>query len=88
MKKKVAKMGLKIAKFAKKETEKELKTIMKKHGVSTKKAKCSIKKVVNFGVRSAKAVERLAISELKKVLKTTSKIKRKVKAKVKRKKKK
>jgi len=77
MKKKIAYTFLKIGRYAKNETEKEVKNMMKHHGIAPAKAKAAAKKVAAHGLKMAKEMHRMVMTEMKKAMKKPIKKKKK-----------
>jgi len=79
---KMAKVPIKVAKYAKKETEKEVKRLVK--GKDHKEVKRVAKKLVTETKKYTAAMSKILMAEMKKAAKVgTKKVKRKVKRKVK-----
>lgn len=76
MKKRMAKMGIKIARFAKNEAEKEVKALMTKHGINKAKAKSAMRKVLVYAIKSARMMETIVKTEAKKAMKQSKKKKK------------
>jgi len=69
MKKKIAYTFLKIGKYAKNEAEKEVKKMMKHHRIAPAKAKIAVKKIAAHGIKMAKEMHAIAMTEMKKAMK-------------------
>lgn len=81
MKKRIACMCFKVGCYAKREAEKEVKSLLKKHGVKHDKVKLAAKRVAAHGVKLGKEMYNVAMREAKMAMKTVKTAKKKAKKK-------
>ncbi len=68
MKKQMAHAFLKIGRYAKNQAEKEVKKMLKYHGVKPSKAKAAAKKIAAKGFAMAKEFHKVAMVEMRKAM--------------------
>ncbi len=76
-------MCLKVGKYAAREAQKEVRSLLGKHGVKSGQVQKAARKVAKHGMKVAKEMHKITAREVRIAMKTARKAKQKVKRKVK-----